>query len=64
MTQHTQVTKFEINQVVRGKVAGEFIVLGFRNIAGEEYAQLKPYNSASCRIGRGELALPLTSILA
>lgn len=55
---------FQLNQIVKGKIAGEFIVLGFREINGEEYAQVKPYDRASGKIGRGEFALPLNAIKA
>jgi hypothetical protein len=55
---------FNINQIVKGKVAGEFIILGFRNIGGEDYVQVKPYSVALGKTGRGELSLPLTAIKA
>jgi len=53
---------FEINQIVKGKVAGQFVIVGFRNIGGHEYAQLKPYDNETKQKGRGEMALPLTAI--
>lgn len=54
---------FAVNQIVKGKVAGTFVVLGFRKIAGEEYAQLKAVNPADHnQVAAGELALPLTAI--
>jgi hypothetical protein len=54
---------FSINQIVSGKV-GQFIILGFRTIGGEEYAQVKPYNPATGKAGRGEMALPLSVLKA
>lgn len=54
---------FNMNEIVKGHKAGEFIILGFRTIGGESYAQLKPYNIALNQVGRGELALPLTALV-
>ena len=54
---------FTLNQIVKGKVAGHFVILGFRQIAGETYAQLKPVNPADHRqVGQGELALPIDAL--
>ena len=47
---------FNINQIVKGKTAGQFIVLGYRTIAGERLVQVKPYNPATGKAGRGEMA--------
>lgn len=56
---------FSINQIVKGKKAGTFVVLGFRTIGGVEYAQLKEVNPANhAQHGRGEIALPLDAINA
>ena len=50
----------EINQIVKGKKAGTFVVLGFRIIAGEIYAQLKTVNPNNyAEHGAGEIALPI-----
>jgi len=48
---------FNINQIVKAKF-GQFIVLGYRNVAGEQLVQLKPYNPETGKAGRGEMALP------
>ena len=48
--------KFSINQIVKGKVAGQFIVLGYRTIAGETFVQVKPYNPITGKAGKGEMA--------
>ena len=54
---------FTLNQIVKGKVAGHFVILGFRQIAGETYAQVKPVNPADHRqVGQGELALPMDAL--
>lgn len=55
-------SQFQVNQIVKGKVCGEFIIIGFRNIGGEGYAQLKEHNKG--QLGRGEFSLPLTAIKA
>ena len=53
---------FQVNQIVKGQSAGTFVILGFRTIGGEQYAQLKVYDEASGKTGRGEIALPLDAI--
>lgn len=54
---------FQVNQIVKGKVAGHFVVLGFREIGGEQYAQLKSVNPNDfSQVSAGELSLPLTAI--
>ena len=54
---------FNLNQIVKGKKAGTFIILGFRNIDGEDCAQLKSVNPNNhSQTGRGEISLPLSAI--
>lgn len=54
---------FNLNQIVKGNKAGVFVVIGFREIDGEEYAQLKEVNPNNhAQHGNGEFALPLTAI--
>lgn len=55
---------FQVNQIVRGKVAGHFVILGFRTVGGEDYAQLKSVDPVSGRTMRGELCLPLSALVA
>lgn len=56
---------FNVNQIVKGKRAGTFVILGFRTIGGEQYAQVKAVNPADhTQTARGELALPLDAIQA
>ena len=56
---------FEVNQIVKGKVAGHFIVLGFRKIGGEDYAQLKCVDPSDyTKTDPGELALPIRALEA
>ena len=56
---------YEVNQIVKGKVAGHFVILGFRKIEGEDYAQLKAVNPANfAQHAAGEIALPITAIEA
>lgn len=56
---------FQVNQIVKGARAGTFVILGFRTIGGEQYAQLKEVNpNDHSQVARGELALPLDAIRA
>lgn len=54
--------KFSINQIVKGKVAGFFVIIGFREINNIQYAQLKRYCQETGEALRGELCLPLDAI--
>jgi hypothetical protein len=54
---------FSINQIVKAKF-GQFIILGFRNIGGEEYAQVKEYCQVTGKARRGEMAMPLSALTA
>lgn len=52
--------EFSVNQIVKGHKAGTFVILGFREIGGEKWAQLKAVNPENhAQVSRGELALPL-----
>lgn len=54
---------YELNQIVKGKNAGTFVIVGFRTIGGEDYAQLKEVNPANhAETAPGEIALPLDAI--
>jgi hypothetical protein len=53
--------KFQVNQIVSGVAVGKFIILSFRQIGGEDYAQVKPCNCDGIA-GRGEFALPLVAL--
>ena len=56
---------FNTNQIVKGKKTGTFVILGFREIGGDQYAQLKEVNpNDHAQIAQGEIALPLTAIEA
>lgn len=54
---------FALNQIVAGKF-GKFVIVGFRTIGGEAYAQVKEYDEVSGKTRRGEMALPLASLRA
>ena len=55
--------KMKINQIVKGEVCGTFVILGFRNIDGQEYAQVKAVNpNDHTQTAKGELALPVESL--
>lgn len=52
-----------INQIVKGKVAGFFVILAFRNVGGEQYAQLKEVNPQDfTQTKRGEICLPVSAL--
>lgn len=52
------------NAIVKGIRAGTFVVLGFRNIGGEEYAQLKEVNPNNYdETHPGEIALPVNNLM-
>jgi hypothetical protein len=53
---------FSINQIVKGKSAGFFVIIGFRDIDGEKCAQVKRYCRETGEAARGELALPLSAL--
>lgn len=54
---------FQINQIVKGKRAGVFVVLGFRTVGGEQGAQLKAVNPADyTQTAPSELFLPFDAI--
>lgn len=55
---------FQVNQIVKGAKAGAFIIIGFRTIGGEQYAQVKEYDTVTGKARRGEMALPLTALRA
>jgi len=55
---------FQVNQIVKGIKAGTFIILAFRTIGGEQYAQVKEYDAAAGKARRGEMALPLSALVA
>jgi len=54
---------FNANQIVKAKF-GQFVVLGYRNIAGETLVQVKPYNPITGKIGRGEMAFSENALQA
>ena len=53
---------FQINQIVKGQTAGTFIILALRTIGGEQYAQVKEYDTVTGKARRGEMALPVTAL--
>lgn len=56
--------QFSVNQIVKGRVCGTFVILGFRNIDGEIHAQLKEVSPHDFSItGRGEIALPVNALV-
>lgn len=58
------MNNFRVNQIVKGHQAGTFVILGFRKIGGEDYAQCKEIDPVTHAPRRGELALPVTALVA
>jgi hypothetical protein len=54
---------FQANQIVKAKF-GQFIVLGYRVVAGERLVQVKPYNPITGEAGRGEMAFDESALQA
>jgi hypothetical protein len=56
---------FNVNQIVKGKRAGTFVILGFRTVGGERGAQVKAVNPNNhAETAPGEMFLPLDSLVA
>ena len=53
---------FQVNQIVKGQKAGTFIILALRTIGGEQYAQVKEYDTVTGKARRGEMALPASAL--
>lgn len=58
------MSNFQINDIVKGRVAGTFKVIGHKNIAGEAFVMLKTYDPATNTVGRGKLALQPEDLVA
>jgi len=50
------MNKFNVNQIVKGKVCGFFVVLGYRILNDRTMVQVKPYNPETGECSRGEMA--------
>lgn len=48
--------KFSVNQIVKGKVCGFFVVLGYRMLNDRRFVQVKPYNPKTGETSFGEMA--------
>lgn len=56
---------FSVNQIVKGKRAGVFVILALRTVGGEQGAQLKAVDPTDhTKTARGELFLPLDCLEA
>jgi hypothetical protein len=52
-----------VNQIVKGKQAGTFVILGFMTVGGEDCAQVKCVNPKNhAQVSQGEFPLPLSSL--
>lgn len=55
-------SSFASNQIVRARGEQPYVILGFRLIDGEDYAQVKPVHPVTHAPGRGEFALPVSAL--
>lgn len=56
---------FNVNQIVKGKRAGTFVILALRTVGGEAGAQVKPVNPNNhAEVGHGEMFLPFDALVA
>ena len=56
---------FQVNQIVKGRVCGVFVILALRTVGGEEGAQVKAVNPANhSETNPGEFFLPFDAIRA
>lgn len=53
---------FQVNQIVTGAKAGTFVIVGLRTIGGEQYAQVKEYDTVTGKARRGEFSLPVSAL--
>ena len=49
--------------IVKGKVTGHFIVLGYRELDGKEFVQVKPYCIETGRALKGEMAFEESALV-
>lgn len=50
------MNKFSLNQIVKGKVCGYFVVLAYRQLNGRTFVQVKPYDPKTGQTSYGEMA--------
>jgi hypothetical protein len=57
------MSQFQVNQIVAGKSAGNFKILGFRTVGQVDGVQVKPVNPNNhAQVGKGEMFFPLDAI--
>ena len=57
------MAKFQVNQIVRGKVFGHFVVLAYRMLNDRMVVQVKPYNPQTGETSYGEMAFDEEDLL-
>ena len=62
-SKNIMTTSIQIGNIYNGIKAGRFVVLAFREIDGEEYVQVKEVGPNG-ELGRGEMALPISALVA
>lgn len=48
--------KFQTNQIVSGKAAGTFMVLGYRELFGRTFVRVRPYDPKAVKFTGVEMA--------
>lgn len=57
------MNKFNTNQIVKGKAAGHFIVLGYRTLNEKTFVQVKPYCNKTKKALPGEMAFDESALV-
>lgn len=58
------MNKFQVNQIVKGKVCGYFVVLAYRWLNERIVVQVKPYNPETGETSHGEMAFDEDALCA
>ena len=59
------MTNFNLNQIVKGKNAGTFVIVGFRTVGFDDGVQVKSVNpNDHTQVASGEIFLPFDAIKA
>ena len=54
---------YQLNQIVKGKKAGTFVIVGFRTVGFDDGVQVKSVNPSNhTQVAPGEMFLPMDAI--
>lgn len=54
---------FKVNEIVKGKVCGTFIVVDFKVFGGEQYVKVKAINPETMETAKGHILFPVDALL-